>query len=70
VSTSDIAVGAASPNSLFLSISKFDKEMRKNKDLFEGTGKFGRLLYTANLVSSWIPALDNGKVEQRLSKEV
>jgi len=39
-----------------------------DKDLFEGTGKFGRLLYTANLVSSWIPALDNGKVEQRLKQ--
>src|SRR5919198_1309894 len=40
-----------------------------DKELFEGTGKFARLIYTANLVSSWIPALDNGKVEQRLKQE-
>src|ERR1051326_6283543 len=40
-----------------------------DKDLFEGTGKFATLIYTANLVSSWIPALDNGKVEQRLKQE-
>ncbi|MFL6362490.1 MAG: SAM-dependent methyltransferase, partial [Nitrososphaeraceae archaeon] len=37
-----------------------------DKDLFEGTERFYRPAYTANLVSSWIPALDNGKVEQRL----
>jgi SAM-dependent methyltransferase len=40
-----------------------------DKDLFEGTGKFATLIYTANLVSSWIPALDNGKVEQRLRQQ-
>ncbi len=40
-----------------------------DKDLFEGTGKFATLIYTANLVSSWIPALENGKVEQRLKQE-
>ena len=39
-----------------------------DNDLFEGVGRFSRLIYTANLVSSWIPALDNGKVEQRLKK--
>src|SRR5215207_324164 len=39
-----------------------------DKDLFEGTGKFARLLYTANLANSWIPALDNSKVEQRLKE--
>ena len=39
-------------------------------DLFEGTGKFARLIYTANLVSSWIPTLDNGKVEQKLKQQV
>jgi len=37
-----------------------------DKDLFEGTGRFARLIYSANLISSWIPALDNGKVEQKL----
>jgi len=39
-----------------------------DKDLFEGTGKFATLIYTANLISSWIPALDNGKVEQKLKQ--
>src|SRR5437660_3434273 len=39
-----------------------------DKDLFEGTGKFARLLYTANLANSWIPALDNGRVEHRLKE--
>ncbi len=40
-----------------------------DKDLFEGTGKFATLIYTASLVSSWIPSLDNGKVEQKLKQE-
>src|SRR5919106_1753339 len=40
-----------------------------DKDLFEGTERFFRPSYTADLVSSWIPALDNGKVEQRLKQE-
>jgi SAM-dependent methyltransferase len=39
-----------------------------DKDLFEGTAKFATLIYSANLISSWIPALDNGKVEQRLKQ--
>jgi 2-polyprenyl-3-methyl-5-hydroxy-6-metoxy-1,4-benzoquinol methylase len=39
-----------------------------DKDLFEGTERFFRPSYTANLVSSWIPALDNGKVEQKLKQ--
>ncbi len=37
-----------------------------DKDLFEGTERFFRPGYTANLVSSWIPALDNGRIEQKL----
>jgi len=41
-----------------------------DKDLFEGTERFFRPGYAANLVSSWIPALDNGKVEQNLKREV
>jgi SAM-dependent methyltransferase len=41
-----------------------------DKDLFEGTERFFRPGYTANLVSSWIPALDNGEVEQKLKREV
>jgi SAM-dependent methyltransferase len=40
-----------------------------DKDLYQGTERFFRPGYTANLVSSWIPALDNGKVEQRLKQE-
>src|SRR5919198_1115790 len=40
-----------------------------DKDLFEGTERFFRPSYAANLVNSWIPALDNGKVEQRLKQE-
>src|SRR5919199_4690070 len=41
----------------------------RHKDLYEGTEKFYRPAYTANLVSSWIPALDNGKVEQKLKRK-
>src|SRR5919205_1463042 len=41
----------------------------RHKDLYEGTERFYRPAYTANLVSSWIPALDNGKVEQKLMQE-
>src|ERR687885_498872 len=40
-----------------------------DKDLYQGTERFFRPGYTANLVSSWIPALDNGKVEQKLKQE-
>jgi SAM-dependent methyltransferase len=40
-----------------------------DKDLYQGTERFFRPGYAANLVSSWIPALDNGKVEQRLKQE-
>src|ERR671938_222177 len=40
-----------------------------DKDLYQGTERFFRPGYTANLVSSWIPALDNGKIEQRLKQE-
>ena len=39
-----------------------------DKDLYQGTERFFKPLYAANLVSSWIPALDNGKVEQRLKQ--
>jgi len=41
----------------------------RHKDLYEGTERFYRPGYIANLISSWIPALDNGKVEQRLKQE-
>jgi SAM-dependent methyltransferase len=40
-----------------------------DKDLYPATERFFRPAYTANLVSSWIPALDNGKVEQRLKQQ-
>jgi SAM-dependent methyltransferase len=39
-----------------------------DRDLFEGTERLFKPGYMANLVSSWIPALDNGKVEERLEK--
>jgi SAM-dependent methyltransferase len=39
-----------------------------DKDLFQGTERFFKPAYTANLLSSWIPALDNGKVEERLKQ--
>ena len=56
----------------FLEVFKTGKGIawgEHDKDLFEGTGKFATLIYTANLVSSWIPALENGKVEHRLKQE-
>jgi SAM-dependent methyltransferase len=40
-----------------------------DKDMHEGTERFYRPAYIANLISSWIPALDNGKVEQKLKQE-
>jgi SAM-dependent methyltransferase len=40
-----------------------------DKDLYEETERFFKPGYIANLVSSWIPALDNGKVEQRLKQQ-
>jgi SAM-dependent methyltransferase len=40
-----------------------------DEDLYQGTERFFRPGYTTNLVSSWIPALDNGKIEQRLKQE-
>jgi len=39
-----------------------------DKDLFEGTERLFKPGYLANLVSSWIPALNNGNVEQALKK--
>jgi len=39
-----------------------------DKDLYQGTERFFKPAYTANLVSSWIPALDNGKMEDGLRK--
>jgi 2-polyprenyl-3-methyl-5-hydroxy-6-metoxy-1,4-benzoquinol methylase len=39
-----------------------------DKDLFEGTERLFKPGYIANLVSSWIPALDNGDVEKALKK--
>jgi SAM-dependent methyltransferase len=37
-------------------------------DLYLATERFYRPSYTANLVNSWIPSLDGGKVEERLKK--
>jgi len=41
-----------------------------DKELYQGTERFFKPGYTANLVSSWIPALDNGRLEQRLKQEI
>jgi SAM-dependent methyltransferase len=38
-------------------------------DLFIGTERFFKPGYSANLVSSWIPSLDNGRVEEKLKNE-
>jgi SAM-dependent methyltransferase len=57
----------------FLEVFKTGKGIawgEHDKDLFEGTERFFRPAYTANLVSSWIPALDNGKVEQNLKRDI
>jgi SAM-dependent methyltransferase len=57
----------------FLEVFKTGKGIawgEHDKDLFEGTERFFRPAYTANLVSSWIPALDHGKVEQKLKREI
>lgn len=38
-------------------------------DLFIGTERFFKPGYRANLVSSWIPSLNNGRVEEKLKNE-
>src|ERR671919_1955080 len=38
-------------------------------DLFVGTERFFKPNYNYNLVSSWIPSLNNGKVQQKMEKE-
>ena len=37
-------------------------------NLYEGTERFFKPNYVANLVSSWIPSLDGGKVEEKLKR--
>jgi SAM-dependent methyltransferase len=37
-------------------------------ELYQGTERFFKPLYSANLLSSWIPSLDGGKVEEKLKK--
>src|ERR671922_564843 len=37
-------------------------------ELYHGSERFYKPLYIANLVNSWIPSLDDGKVEQKLKK--
>jgi hypothetical protein len=39
-----------------------------NANLFEGADRFFGPNYKANLVSSWIPALADGRVEEKLKK--
>ena len=37
-------------------------------ELYQGTERFYKPSYSANLVNSWIPSLDGGKVEEKLKK--
>lgn len=37
-------------------------------NLYEGTERFFKPNYVANIVSSWIPSLDTGKVEEKLKR--
>ena len=37
-------------------------------NLYEGTERFFKPNYVANIVSSWIPSLDGGKVEKKLKR--
>lgn len=37
-------------------------------ELYQGTERFYKPLYSANLVNSWIPSLDGGKIEEKLKK--
>jgi SAM-dependent methyltransferase len=41
---------------------------RHDNDFFEGQERFSRPNYENNLVQNWIPALDNGKVENKLKE--
>src|SRR5215469_1250608 len=45
------------------------KVLHSANELYQGTERFFKPGYTANLVSSWIPALDNGRLEQRLKQD-
>jgi tRNA G46 methylase TrmB len=36
--------------------------------LYEGTERFYKPNYIANIVSSWIPSIDGGKVEEKLKR--
>jgi 2-polyprenyl-3-methyl-5-hydroxy-6-metoxy-1,4-benzoquinol methylase len=56
----------------FLDVFKTGKGIawgEHDKELYQGTERFFKPAYTANLVSSWIPALDNGRLEQRLKQD-
>jgi SAM-dependent methyltransferase len=37
-------------------------------ELYQGSERFYKPVYIANLLSSWIPSLDSGKVEEKLKK--
>ena len=39
-----------------------------NHNLFEGTERFFGPNYRANIITSWIPSLEDGKVEEKLKK--
>ena len=39
-----------------------------DSELYQGSERFYKPVYIANLLSSWIPSLDGGKVEKKLKK--
>jgi hypothetical protein len=39
-----------------------------DSELYQGSERFYKPVYIANLLSSWIPSLDAGKVEEKLKK--
>lgn len=39
-------------------------------DLFMGSEKFFKPGYVSDLVTYWIPSLDNGRVQEKLQEEV
>jgi SAM-dependent methyltransferase len=43
-------------------------EFNHDHNLYEGTERFFKPNYVANIVSSWIPSLDGGKVEEKLKR--
>jgi SAM-dependent methyltransferase len=76
-STAYLMGGFQATASFFRDIPKIIEAFRTGKglswedhdaELYHGTERFYKPLYSANLLSSWIPSLDGGKVEEKLKK--